>query len=57
MPAPRILCIEDNRDTAELITEVLEDEGFDVSVIDYEQFALGGGGVHCSCHELRRDPA
>lgn len=32
MPAPRILCIEDHPDTADLITEVLEDEGFDVIV-------------------------
>jgi N-dimethylarginine dimethylaminohydrolase len=25
--------------------------------IDYDQMALCGGGVHCSCHELRREPA
>ena len=24
---------------------------------EYDQMALCGGGVHCSCHELRRDPA
>jgi N-dimethylarginine dimethylaminohydrolase len=34
----------------------LEAEGFDVTAIDYDQFALAGGGVHCSCHELRREP-
>jgi N-dimethylarginine dimethylaminohydrolase len=39
------------------VNERLRAEGFDVSVVDYDQFALGGGGVHCSCHELRRDPA
>jgi len=34
----------------------LKSEGFDVVSVDYDMFALGGGGVHCSCHELRRDP-
>jgi N-dimethylarginine dimethylaminohydrolase len=34
----------------------LKAEGFDVAAVDYDMFALGGGGVHCSCHELRRDP-
>ena len=34
----------------------LRDEGFEVVAVDYDMFALGGGGVHCSCHELRRDP-
>ena len=34
----------------------LEQEGFQVCAIDYDMFALGGGGVHCSCHELRREP-
>lgn len=34
----------------------LREEGFDVVAVDYDMFALGGGGVHCSCHELRRDP-
>lgn len=32
----------------------LRAEGFEVSAIDYDMFALGGGGVHCSCHELHR---
>lgn len=36
------------------INERLRAEGFTVAAIDYEQFTLGGGGVHCSCHELRR---
>jgi N-dimethylarginine dimethylaminohydrolase len=33
----------------------LSEEGFEVSAIEYDMFALGGGGVHCSCHELRRE--
>ena len=33
----------------------LSDEGFDVTAVDYDMFALGGGGIHCSCHELRRE--
>lgn len=36
------------------VNERLRAEGFTVMAIDYEQFTLGGGGVHCSCHELRR---
>lgn len=32
----------------------LQQAGFEVTAIDYDMFALGGGGVHCSCHELRR---
>ncbi len=38
------------------INKRLADEGFAVTAVDYEMFALGGGGVHCSCHELRRLP-
>lgn len=34
----------------------LEAEGFEVTAVDYDMFALGGGGVHCSCHELHRLP-
>ncbi len=33
----------------------LEQEGFQVFAVDYDMFALAGGGVHCSCHELRRE--
>ena len=32
----------------------LEREGFEVFAVEYDMFALGGGGVHCSCHELHR---
>lgn len=34
----------------------LEAEGFEVTAVEYDMFALGGGGVHCSCHELHRLP-
>ena len=34
----------------------LKADGFEVTAVEYDMFALGGGGVHCSCHELRRDP-
>lgn len=33
----------------------LERQGFEVSAVAYDMFALGGGGVHCSCHELHRE--
>ena len=32
----------------------LKADGFNVDAIEYDMFALGGGGVHCSCHELKR---
>lgn len=34
MSQPRILCIEDDPGTAELIAEVLQEEGFDVTVVE-----------------------
>ncbi len=37
------------------VNKELEQRGFTVNAIDYDMFALGGGGVHCSCHELRRE--
>jgi N-dimethylarginine dimethylaminohydrolase len=36
------------------VNDRLAAEGFAVTAIDYDQFTLGGGGVHCSSHELRR---
>ena len=33
----------------------LEARGFEVFAVDYDMFALGGGGVHCSCHEMHRE--
>ena len=38
------------------INAKLEQRGFTVTAVEYDMFALGGGGVHCSCHELRREP-
>jgi N-dimethylarginine dimethylaminohydrolase len=38
------------------VNRELESRGFEVHAIDYDMYALGGGGVHCSCHELRREP-
>jgi N-dimethylarginine dimethylaminohydrolase len=37
------------------VNRQLRDRGFEVNAVDYEMFALGGGGVHCSCHELHRE--
>lgn len=37
------------------INNQLEQNGFEVTAIDYDMFAIGGGGVHCSCHELYRE--
>jgi N-dimethylarginine dimethylaminohydrolase len=38
------------------VNKQLSEAGFTVTSVDYDMFALGGGGVHCSCHELRREP-
>ena len=38
------------------VNRQLREAGFEVTAIDYDMFALGGGGVHCSCHELHREP-
>ncbi|HEY6629853.1 MAG TPA: arginine deiminase family protein [Rhizobiaceae bacterium] len=37
------------------VNKQLREAGFEVFAVDYDMFALGGGGVHCSCHELRRE--
>lgn len=47
----RVLSMEHNVN----INLRLRDEGFEVTAVEYDMFALGGGGVHCSCHELRRE--
>jgi N-dimethylarginine dimethylaminohydrolase len=39
------------------INDRLRAEGFEVIAPEFDMFALGGGGVHCACHELRREPA
>jgi N-dimethylarginine dimethylaminohydrolase len=38
------------------VNKQLTDAGFEVTAIDFDMFALGGGGVHCCCHELHREP-
>ncbi len=38
------------------VNKQLADLGFEVAAVEYDMFALGGGGVHCSCHELHREP-
>ena len=40
MQAPRILCIEDNRQTADLLVEILESEGYRVTVAETGSEAL-----------------
>ena len=37
------------------VNRQLRDAGLEVTAIDYDMFALGGGGVHCSCRELHRE--
>ncbi len=37
------------------VNRQLKEAGFEVTAVDYDMFALGGGGVHCSCHELHRE--
>jgi N-dimethylarginine dimethylaminohydrolase len=39
------------------VNERLAAEGLEVTAVEYDQFALAGGGVHCSCQDLRRGPA
>jgi N-dimethylarginine dimethylaminohydrolase len=49
--AGRILSMAHNT----TVNAQLSAEGFAVTAIEYDQFALAGGGVHCSCSELRRE--
>ncbi len=49
--ARRVLSMAHNTN----INARLGKEGFEVFTIEYDMFALGGGGVHCSCQELRRE--
>ena len=39
------------------LNEKLRALGFEVYDPDMSMFTLGGGGVHCLCQALRRDPA
>jgi len=55
-----VVCLGDERVLSTTqnvaVNERLRAEGLEVFALDYDQFTLGGGGVHCSCHELRRHP-
>jgi N-dimethylarginine dimethylaminohydrolase len=37
--------------------ELLESRGIDVVTIPYDEIQKGGGGIHCSTMELRREAA
>ena len=39
------------------LNDELRERGFEVFAPDMSMFTLGGGGVHCLCQALRRDPA
>ncbi len=39
------------------VNERLAAEGFEVRAVEFDQFTLAGGGLHCACQDLRRDPA
>lgn len=55
-----VVCLGDDRVLSTVdnaaINERLRAEGLEVLTIEYEQFTLGGGGLHCSCHEMLRYP-
>jgi N-dimethylarginine dimethylaminohydrolase len=36
------------------INALLREQNFEVFAVDYDMIVIGGGGVHCSCHELAR---
>ena len=39
------------------VNERLVAEGFEVTAVEFDQFTLAGGGLHCACQDLRREPA
>lgn len=39
------------------LNQMLRDQGYEVYDPDMSMFTLGGGGVHCLCQALDRDPA
>ena len=41
--------------TNEAVNERLSAEGFEVTAIEFDQFTLAGGGLHCACQDLRRE--
>lgn len=42
--------------TNEAVNERVAAEGFDVTAVEFDQFTLAGGGLHCACQDLRREP-
>jgi len=38
------------------LNEAMRDRGYEVFAPDMSMFTLGGGGVHCLCQALKRDP-
>ena len=38
------------------VNERLRSEGLEVMAIEFDQFTLAGGGLHCACQDLRREP-
>ena len=38
------------------LNQAMRDRGYEVFAPDMSMFTLGGGGVHCMCQALRRDP-
>lgn len=53
-----VVCLGDDRVLSTVdngtVNERLKAEGLDVLTVEYEQFTLGGGGLHCSVHEMLR---
>ena len=49
----RILSMRQNTN----LNETLRSHGFEVFDPDMSMFTLGGGGVHCLCQSMRREPA
>jgi N-dimethylarginine dimethylaminohydrolase len=41
----------------ETVNDRLAAEGFAVTAIEFDQFTLAGGGLHCACQDLLREPA
>ncbi len=39
------------------LNEKMRKLGYEVFAPDMSMFTLGGGGVHCLCQALRREPA
>ena len=38
------------------LNQAMREHGYEVFAPDMSMFTLGGGGVHCMCQALKRDP-